>query len=92
MTDGAVSTFSKVKFIGSQNRLTDYSLQEMTTGSQNHPRCSRLPFWPAGFITAPPVIENLLIYFPQNGSFGDSVTSVLVTVRPNTKYMPPNTN
>ena len=41
--------------------------------SQSRPRFSRLPFWPAGFIL-PPIIEILMIYFFQYGSFGGSVS------------------
>ena len=40
--------------------------------SQSRPRFSRLPFWPAGFIL-PPIIEILMIYFFQYGSFGGGV-------------------
>ena len=43
-------------------------------GSQSLPPSSRLPFWPAGFIL-PPIIEILMIYFFQYGSFWGGVES-----------------
>ena len=53
------------------NRLTDYSVQDHKL--TNSPTLLPAPVLASGFITAPPVIENLLIYYFKNGPFRGGV-------------------